>query len=192
LRVELPPPLTAATLEAIVQEWRVGSRYTHGSGQFSVADLPSWDRQQRGRLGDAYVIFSNQQLASFVEVAVIDWAGGTSTAAARLWLSEENLAEIWSIYDSWAEVKSKDDGRQLVADYSLVYRSAPFLGQISAIPAGQYLVTVTIVVPGNAPRLLTLLHKLVVPTVIVLPDGKSVHLGPIRQASPLRDPLPIG
>ncbi|MBI5930517.1 MAG: hypothetical protein HY862_14510 [Chloroflexi bacterium] len=169
-RITLPPPITDAQLETIVREWRVGSRYTHGTGIFTMADLPGWDRQQHGVVEEAYVVFNNLLLSSFVEVGVVEWAGGSSTSAARDWFDEKALAEIWSVYDSFKEVESTDTGDTLTLDYLLTFRQAPYKGEVYLHPMGEHIVMVTIVVPANSPRLLTLLHKLIVPTIVINDD----------------------
>ncbi|MBL1135618.1 MAG: hypothetical protein D8M56_09920 [Chloroflexi bacterium] len=132
-----------------------------------MADLPGWDRQQRGVVEEAYVVYSNILLASFVEVGVVEWSGGGSTDAARDWFNEEALAEIWSVYDSFKEVNSENSGDTLTLNYLLMFRQAPFLGEVYLHPLGNQIVVVTIVVPANSPRLITLLHKLIIPTILV-------------------------
>lgn len=160
-RPSLPPELTAPTMIAIVDAWQAGGQYVHGSGQFSVADLPSWDRRQRGVFGDAHVVFSNVQMFSFVDISVTLWdENGDKTV--RDWLQPQDL---WGNYEFWQELDFREREKWVIVDYALSFRGLPFLGRIVLMPTENYIGIITIVVPANAYRLLYLFEKLITPTL---------------------------
>lgn len=167
----LPPDLTFPTLEVLSTQQAVGSRYTHSSGSFSMDDLPSWDRHERGRLGDARVTFSNPWMSAFVEVAVNVWDGGDDTASVETWLTEEQLETLWGTYQSWQMIRYDDDGERILADFDLEFRGLPFVGRMILVPSGDFLLQMTIVAPTNARALLSFLTDMLLPSVDIHPGG---------------------
>lgn len=165
---KLPPDLTAPTMISLVDAWEVGSQYTHSSGQFSVADIPSWDRQERGTLGDARVIYRHPGMFSIVEISVQVWEGGDDVRNVKRWL---NVDALWGIYESWEVVSYAAEENQIIATYDLEFRGLPFYGYVVVIPQGEFVAMISIVVPANASDLPYLIQKLLVPTIIVYTRG---------------------
>jgi hypothetical protein len=166
--LSLPPDLIAPTMISLVDAWQVGSQYTHSSGQFSVADIPSWNREERGTLGDARVIYRHPGMFSIVEVSVQVWDGGDNLRNVKDWLDVDAL---WGIYDSWELASYEAENDKVVATYDLEFRELPFNGYVVVVPQGDFVAMVSIVVPTNANELPYLIQKLLVPTIIVYTRG---------------------
>ena len=166
--LSLPPVLVAPTMIALVDAWKVGSRYTHSSGQFSVADIPSWNREERGTLGDARVIYRHPGMFSIIEISVQLWDGGDDPRNVIDWLDVDAL---WGIYDSWESASYEADNNKVIATYDLRFQELPFFGYVVVVPQGDFVAMISVVVPSNASELPYLIQKLLVPTIIVYTRG---------------------
>jgi hypothetical protein len=143
----------------------VAGRQSVYSQQWTVQ---CWNREERGTLGDARVIYRHPGMFSIIEVSVQVWEGGHDVQNVEGWL---DLAALWGIYEQW-EVSSYDvaSGR-VTATYDLEFRGLPFYGYVVVVPHGQFVAMLSIVVPANSRELPYLIQKLLVPTIIVYTRG---------------------
>ena len=109
---------------------------------------------------------------AFVQVWVVEMAN--ITPDLRDWLDYDMELNLWGGYDLWLPLGYTNDGETLVADYALSFRGLPFIGRMVLMQREGYLVNLVIVVPANAQPLLYLMQKLLMPTIIVHPNGVNI------------------